>query len=215
MSRSPAKKPVCGRRQARSTGCSPTRASSGQPPHGGRPSHFAMGSRGRWSGWIAIFITSGRCSMRAERIALPVTAAPAAGAGRRLRVAIFIENDIIYRHFVQSGAFAALTKSADVHFVFAQPGPGNKRLTIVPEVGELCAPVELLPIEPERIYLWRRLFQVSQLVYRPGAEWKQLRILTRYFIGPRASRIFTVAALPGIFQCFRRWTRRQLAAMPS
>jgi hypothetical protein len=71
---------------------------------------------------------------------------------RRVRVAIFIEHDIIYRHFVQSGAFGKLSKKADVTFVFAAPSSENKRLTATLDPAEIGAQVELLPVEPRRVY---------------------------------------------------------------
>jgi len=134
---------------------------------------------------------------------------------QRLRVVIFIENDIIYRHFVKSGAFSSLAKEVDLTFVFAKPEPGNKRLTTTLDPAEIGAPFELLAIEPRRIFLWRQLFQVSQLVWRPGADWKHLRRITRHLVGRRASQIYSIAALPGLFQLFRWWTQRQLNRLPS
>jgi len=152
--------------------------------------------------------------MRAERIR--EAAAPLAVAhARQVRVAIFIENDIIYRHFVQSRAFAKLAQVADVTFVFAKPGPDNKRLTVALEYAEVGAAIELLPVESQRVYYWRRLFQVSQLVWRPGAEWKHLRKTVRYLIGRNASIISTLLALPGIYQIYRTLTYRRLDSLPS
>jgi hypothetical protein len=150
--------------------------------------------------------------MRAERHITPSADAPLA---RKLRAAIFIENDIIYRHFVQSRAFSSLAAEADVTFIFAAAGGGNKRLTVKLNPVEIGAPFELLPIEPERIFQWRRLFQVSQLVWRPGEEWKHLRRVTRYLIGRNASILSTALALPGVFQVFRHMTYRRIEKMPS
>jgi hypothetical protein len=97
----------------------------------------------------------------------------------------------------------------------AQRGPGNKRLTVTPDPDEVGAAIENLPIEPERIALWRRLFQISQFVWRPGAHWKHLRRVTRYLVGPKATRLYKVIALPGLFQLFRWWTKRRLEQLPS
>jgi hypothetical protein len=134
---------------------------------------------------------------------------------RRLRVAIFIEHDIIYRHFIQSRAFKKLGREADVTFVFAAPGPENKRLNTELKPKEIDGGIELLQVEPDRVFLWRRLFQVSQLVWRPGAEWKQLRALTRYFIGRNATFLYSMLALPGVYQIFRYWTYGRINRQPS
>jgi hypothetical protein len=134
---------------------------------------------------------------------------------KRLRVAIFIEHDIIYRHFIQSRAFKKLGREADVTFVFAAPGPENKRLNTELKPKEIDGGIELLQVEPDRVFLWRRLFQVSQLVWRPGAEWKQLRTLTRFFIGRNATLLYSMLALPGIYQILQYWTYGRINRQPS
>jgi hypothetical protein len=134
---------------------------------------------------------------------------------RRLRLAIFIEHDIVYRHFVQSGVFADLVVAHDVTFIFPEKGDANKRLTVTVDASELNACIERVPVESDRIALWRRLFQVSQLRWRPGPDWKQLRDVTRYVVGPRATKLYTVLALPGLYQLFKTWSVRRIAAMPT
>jgi hypothetical protein len=143
------------------------------------------------------------------------TPIPCASPARHLRVAIFVENDIIYRHFIQSRAFAKLARDANVTFVFAAPSVENKRLTVPLDAAEIGAPIELLPVEPQRVFYWRRLFQVSQLVWRRGAEWKHLRAITRYLIGRNASILYTMFAMPGVYQVFRRLTYRKINKLPS
>lgn len=134
---------------------------------------------------------------------------------RRLRVAIFIENDIIYRHFVKSGAFRGLAQQADVTFVFATREPANKRLTVVPDAAEVGAPMDNLPIEPKRVFLWRRLVQVTRMIWRPDIETRRMRAATAYLVGPRAAKYYSVLALPGIYSLFCWWTRRQIDRLPS
>ncbi len=136
-------------------------------------------------------------------------------AARKLRVAVFIEHDIIYRHFVRSRVFADLARRHAVTFVFPERDVGNKRLTITPDPAEVSAPIELVRIDPERLSLWRRLFQVSQLRWRPGRDWAHLRKVMRYLVGPRASKLYAMLALPGIFQLYQAWSLRQIAQRPT
>jgi hypothetical protein len=133
------------------------------------------------------------------------------GRSPRLRVAVLVEHDIVYRHFIKSSAFATLVEKHDVVFVFPEKGPNNKRLSIDLDAFELGAPVERVAINPARLYQQRRLFQVSQLIWRPGLEWKHLRALTRHMLGSRAARLYTVLALPGIFQLFRWWSEARMS----
>jgi hypothetical protein len=138
------------------------------------------------------------------------------GAHReRLRAAVLIEHNIVYRHFIKSAAFATLVQKHDVVFVVPESGPNNKRLTVDLEPSEVGAPVERIAINPARLYQQRRLFQVSQLIWRPGPEWKHLRAIVRYMLGPKASRLYTVLALPGIFQLFRWWSEARMSAEAS
>lgn len=134
---------------------------------------------------------------------------------RRLRVAVFIDHDIVYRHFIHSGAFSDLCAAHDVVFVFPKQGPDNKRLTTPVTSAEIGGAIEWLPIEKERTAVWRRLFQVSQLRWRPGAEWRHLRAVTRRMLGPRASTLYSVFGLPGMFQLFSEYSRRKLASLPT
>lgn len=134
---------------------------------------------------------------------------------QRLRVAVFIDHDIVYRHFIHSGAFADLCAAHEVVFVFPKQGPDNKRLTTSVRPADVGGAIEWLPIEQERIALWRRLYQVSQLRWRPGADWQHLRVLMRRMLGPRASKLYSVLGLPGIFQLFSGYSRRKLASLPT
>jgi hypothetical protein len=138
----------------------------------------------------------------------------AAGAGQRLRVGIFLEHDIVYRHFVLSRAFADLIARHEVRFVVPEKGPANKRLTVASDPEVFGAPIDELPIDQARLFQWRRLFQVNQFVWRPGEIARHNRKLTSYFVGPRASKLYSVLSLPGVFPLFRRWSLAQIARRP-
>ena len=132
----------------------------------------------------------------------------------RLRIAIFIEHDIIYRHFIQSGVFTNLARTHDVCFVFPRPGTANKRLSVAINADELPAPHRFIDVDQQRLFYWRRWFQVSQLVWRPGADWKHLRRVARYLIGRNAAIVYGLMALPGIFPLFRWWSQQRIDQLP-
>jgi hypothetical protein len=134
---------------------------------------------------------------------------------RKLRVAVFIEHDIIYRHFVQSRVFRRLQAEHDVTYVFAKRGPGNKRLRVEPEPAHVGTAYVDIPVDEKRQALWRRLFQVSQFIWRPGKRWAQIRATATYLVGPRASKLYRVLALPGIFQIYSAYTRIAVDRRPS
>ncbi|NJO53455.1 MAG: hypothetical protein HC829_00230 [Bacteroidales bacterium] len=136
-------------------------------------------------------------------------------ASRRLKVLVFIEHDIVYRHFVRSRVFDHLGRSHDVVFVVPDGPAAAKRMSVTLAPEEVIGRIERLRVDPARLFQWRRLFQVSQFVWRPGLPWKRLRALTRRFLGPRASTLYTVLALPGIYQAFRTRSLRTIRRMPS
>jgi hypothetical protein len=133
----------------------------------------------------------------------------------RLKVLVFVEHDIIYRHFVRSRVFDHLGQRHEVVFVVPEGPAGAKRMSVALAPEEVVGRITKLHVDPARLFQWRRLFQVSQFVWRPGLAWKRLRALTRRFVGPRASVLYTVLALPGIYHIFRARTLRTICAMPS
>jgi hypothetical protein len=135
--------------------------------------------------------------------------------GKHLTVAVFIEHDIVYRHFVMSGVFSDLAARHRVVFVFPERGADNRRFTVDADPKQLGAEICTLPTNIARITYWRRLYQVSQLRWRPGEAWKHLRATMRYTVGPRASKLYTLLALPGIFSLYRRWSEARIDREPT
>jgi hypothetical protein len=136
-------------------------------------------------------------------------------AGARLRVAVFIEHDIIYRHFVQSRVFQELAESHEVTFVFPSGANVAKRFSVAVNDQEVGAPHVRLEIDTDRLYQWRRLFQVSQLSWGLGADWSQLRKTMRRMLGPKASTLFTLLGLPGVYSLFRARTLKTIGKLPA
>jgi len=121
---------------------------------------------------------------------------------------------VVTRHFVHSRVFADLIKKHDVTFVF--PEPGYKRMGDV-EVGQLdlCgADYTHLTVHQGRQRLWKPLFQIDQLRWRPGRQWKLVRWVYIDAIGPKAAALYRVASLPGVFALVRRFFERKLADRP-
>ncbi len=122
--------------------------------------------------------------------------------------------DVVIRHFVHSRVFADLIKKHDVTFVF--PEPGYKRMGDV-EVDQLdlCgADYTHLTVHQGRQRLWKPLFQIDQLRWRPGRQWKIIREIYIGAIGTKAAALYKVASLPGIFALVRRFLERKLADRP-
>lgn len=130
-----------------------------------------------------------------------------------MKILVFIEHDIVIRHFVQSGVFAELIAKHDVTFVF--PEPGYKRVTMDVSTLELGAPYRHLTVHQQRLLIWKRLFQVDLLRWRRGPLFRALRILHREMMGPKAAAFYTFLGLPIIHALFRRRAFAKVAAIPN
>jgi hypothetical protein len=130
-----------------------------------------------------------------------------------VKILVFIEHDVIIRHFVHSGVFADLIAKHDVTFVF--PESGYKRVSIDVSNLDLGAPYRRLTVHQARLVIWKRLFQVDLLRWRPGQQFAALRTLHREMMGPKAAAFYAILALPGIYRLFRRRSFAQARAIPN
>lgn len=130
-----------------------------------------------------------------------------------MKVLVFIDHDIICRHFINSGALSELTRRHDVTFVF--PDDGGKRVKINPAALDLGAPFERVFIDPERQQTWRWQLFADQLKLRPGAHEAAIRRLRWQTLGWKAAGLLTLASLPGVKSVFDAKVRRRLNERPN
>lgn len=130
-----------------------------------------------------------------------------------MKILVFVEHDIIIRHFLHSHVFDELVRQHDVVFVF--PEIGHKRVKSDLSTLDLGnAPVRHLLVSTDRLKIWQGLMLADILRWRPGSHYAAMRRFHRHAAGPRAAMIFSVLALPGIFQFFRAWAHRRIKTMP-
>lgn len=129
-----------------------------------------------------------------------------------MKILVFVEHDIIIRHFLHSHVFDKLTKRHSVVFVF--PEKGHKRVTIDSTTLNLPAPVHHLTVHVARLKIWQGLFLADMLRWRPGSHFAAMRRFHRRAVGRRAAIIYSVLALPGIFQIFQAWSRHRISILP-
>jgi hypothetical protein len=129
-----------------------------------------------------------------------------------MKVLVFLEHDIICRHFVMSGALNPLVQQADVRFVF--PDDGGKRVKLNPANLLLGAPFEKLAIDAERQQTWRWMLYADQLKFRYGIHEAAIRRFRRRLLGWKAATLLTVAGLPLGAAVFQRIVDRRLALRP-
>ena len=101
------------------------------------------------------------------------------------KVAVFIDHDIVIRHFVLSGGLSAMQREHDIVFVFPE---NNKRVRMDLTTLRLRH-VRTIPVSAERTYLYRRLYHASVLrkVRRAERPHRQATMrIWRYLLGRRA-----------------------------
>lgn len=130
-----------------------------------------------------------------------------------MKVLVFIDHDIICRHFVMNGAMGPLVKNADVRFVF--PDDGGKRVKLDPAALPLGAPFERLPIDAERQQTWRWVLYSDQLRPRRGAHEAAIRRQRWRNVGWKACALLTLWSFPPGSLVFRRFVGHRLAKRPN
>ena len=126
------------------------------------------------------------------------------------RILIFIEVDVVVRHFVFSGAFNKLAETFDVTFVY--PEKGNKRMQNV-DLGKIDLPGDKirLPIPNARYRVWKWLYLLHQVSAKKGEQSKAIRALHLRNLGPKAALLFSCLALPVVSKLvewlFRAWLK--------
>lgn len=129
-----------------------------------------------------------------------------------MKVLVFLEHDIICRHFVMSGALKPLVEQADVRFVF--PDDGGKRVKLDPATLPLGAPFEKVAVDAQRQQTWRWLLYVDQLKFRPGEHEAAIRRFRWKLLGWKSATLLTLAGLPLGSAVFRRIVDQRLASQP-
>lgn len=130
-----------------------------------------------------------------------------------MKVLVFIDHDIICRHFILSGALAELIDCADVRFVF--PADDGKRVKLSIDALPLGAPYERLPIDAYRQQTWRWVLFADQLKLRRGRHEAAIRRFRRWALGWKATILLTLAGLPIGSLVFRRIVARRLTRYPA
>lgn len=134
----------------------------------------------------------------------------------QLKILVFLDHDIMIRHFIRSGTFEPIMYAHDVRFLFPQPGyKNNSRVSIDPKSLGLGERVGHLTVHQERLRLWTKLSHVSRMRWKPGLHHATMRNLIRTSIGPGHIREYSILALPGIYHVFLWRTLSALKALPN
>lgn len=133
--------------------------------------------------------------------------------GTRVKVLVFVDHDIICRHFLMNGALDPLIRAADVRFVF--PEDGGRRVKLDPASLVREVQFETVPIDSKRQQTWRWVLFADQLKFRQGAHETTIRRIRRKILGWKAALLLTLAGLPLGAIVFRAIVKRRLDATPN
>lgn len=131
-----------------------------------------------------------------------------------MKVLVFVDHDIVVRHFIHSRIFEPLTERH--HVVVVVPEEGNKRVKM--ELGPQVignASLRRLPVVEARQRIWQGLMLADNLRWRPGVHHAAMRRFHRHAAGRKASWIHSVISVPGIFQSFRKWSLFRIRQTPN
>ena len=123
---------------------------------------------------------------------------------RRKRIQIFVDHDVLIRHFIHSGALREVDQRFDTQYVF----PDYKRVTL--SVEELGVTALKVPVDAERIAMIRTWSHIEALrKARKSVKYRCLDDTWRILSENRGTfrtpyRIMRVKALPGLRQILRR-----------
>ncbi|NIY75430.1 hypothetical protein HED22_07230 [Thalassospira sp. HF15] len=120
-----------------------------------------------------------------------------------MRIQIYVEHDIVVRHFVYSGVFERLIERGhDVSLILPDNAP--KRISTFPNDRQTSLHVETVPMHPGRRTIWKKLFLLEKFRYRfdPAAlNTKKAYAKLQHW---KANILFSLFALPLVRQFYIR-----------
>ena len=132
----------------------------------------------------------------------------------RKKALVFLDYDIVVRHFVLSGVFDELQKDFDVSFVFHHDSTSEKQGIHHDPAKLRIENAEIFELPRARMGSWYKMFAITSLNRQLGTKnfWP-LRQRIAKAIGSTGwwrTTLFSLIALPGIFQLYRyRYLQKQ------
>jgi len=130
----------------------------------------------------------------------------------RKKILVFVDADVIVRHFLDSGAFSDLSSTYDVVLVF--PPDNWKRIINSSDINRWRFRACRVEISETRRSLFKKLFFIDQARQRRDPEWRGIRNGWMALVGWKAGLMFSGLSFPLIRQIANAWYKRQLKSMP-
>lgn len=141
--------------------------------------------------------------------------APARGTapGRsRKKALVFLDYDLLIRHFILSGAFRRLEEQFDVAYVFST-GRDSDKPTIFTDIGSLgLSRTIVLDVPRSRMGAWYQLYCMTVLHLQRGKpNYDARKELMRTIVGDRELTKLIIRSLPGLYHLSRALITRRLS----
>ena len=132
---------------------------------------------------------------------------------RKLRIAVFLDHDVMIRHFLHSRVFDKLFKTHDVDVIL--PPKGYKRVGLDPSAYLDGAQLINMKVCNRSRSLWGRMMQVKVMRPRLDRFSLELRRTWRLVMPWKAELLHTILGMPGIFWLYKQWVKWQSAKFPN
>ncbi len=120
---------------------------------------------------------------------------------KKLKCLIFVEVDVVVRHFIHNQSFKNIVLNHEVKFVF--PNDTQRFHNIDPEKLKLSAPYVRINHNEKRHVLWKKMLHINQLQFKFGKQEKALRKLRRKTLKWKAFLLYTFLGLPMIWHIYK------------
>ena len=117
-----------------------------------------------------------------------------------MNILIFIDHDIMLRHFIDSKVFLPLANKFNVKIVLPE---NTKRITKI--VNKEISGMEVLyiPIDKKRQYCWRTLFLVRKQRFKFDAQGRLLQKVYKIGLSLKIKLLYTFLAMPVVYSVFK------------
>lgn len=125
------------------------------------------------------------------------------------KVAVFIDHDIVIRHFVLNDALSSIQKEHETVFVFPE---NNKRVRIDLQTLGLHR-IRTIPVSTMRTFLYRRLYHATVLRKMRRTQRRHRRAtmrIWRYLLGPIPYWKSWFCSWPLTYELYRWWILRKI-----
>src|SRR6185437_2517249 len=124
---------------------------------------------------------------------------------RRKKALVFLDYDMLVRHFVLAGAFGELEKNWDVKFVFLSDQTSDKTPMTVDPAKLGLKHWSYFDIPRRRMGTWDKVYCITALRNQRGTvNYHSRKELMASVRGKKRVLWYELLSAPGVFQMFRR-----------